>query len=135
MTPDQARAGFAAARVARLATVNAAARPHLVPICFAVAGDTVFSAVDDAKPKRTPQLQRLRNIAANARVALLADEYDDADWSRLWWVRADGVARVLADAGDALALLCERYPQYAARPPAGPYIAVAVDRWTGWRAG
>ena len=135
MTADEARALFATARVARLATVGADGRPHLVPIVFAVAGDAVYSAVD-AKPKRTTALKRLENVARNPRVALLADHYDDSDWSALWWVRADGVARVLEDgdeAGRAVALLRERYEQYRAEPPRGPVLAVAVERWSGWR--
>jgi PPOX class probable F420-dependent enzyme len=136
LTADEARALFAAARVARLATVGADARPHLVPVVFAVAGDAVYSAVD-AKPKRTTALKRLENVARNPRVALLADHYDDADWGALWWVRADGVARVLetgAEAERAIALLRERYGQYRAEPPRGPVLAVAVERWSGWRA-
>src|SRR5690348_1391752 len=92
MTADEARARFAAARVARLATADASGRPHVVPIVFAVAGDEIVSAVD-AKPKRTTALRRLANVRENPRVALLADHYED-DWSALWWVRADGTARV-----------------------------------------
>jgi PPOX class probable F420-dependent enzyme len=136
LTADEARRLFATARVARLATVGADARPHLVPIVFALAGDFVYSAVD-AKPKRTTALKRLANVARNPRVALLADHYDDADWTALWWVRADGVARVLeagAEAERAVALLRERYEQYRADPPPGPVLAIAVERWTGWRA-
>jgi PPOX class probable F420-dependent enzyme len=132
-----ARSRFAAARVARLASVGADGRPHLVPIVFAVAGDTVYSAVDDVKPKATQRLRRLRNIAANPAVALLADHYED-DWSALWWVRADGTARLVdpdePEAERARALLAERYVQYRAAPPPGPVIAVAVERWTGWAA-
>ena len=93
MDPPEARARFAAARVARLATAGPDGRPHLVPMVFAVEADTVYSAVD-AKPKATSRLRRLANIAANPAVALLVDHYDD-DWSRLWWVRADGSARLL----------------------------------------
>ena len=106
-----------------------------MPIVFALDGDTVFSAVD-AKPKRTTALKRLENIARNPRVALLADHYDDADWGALWWVRADGVARVVegAEAERGIALLRERYAQYRAEPPRGPVLAVAVERWSGWRA-
>jgi PPOX class probable F420-dependent enzyme len=137
MDSADARARFAAARVARLATVDAGARPHLVPIVFAVTGDTVYSAVDDAKPKATTRLKRLANIAANPNVAVMADHYDD-DWTRLWWVRADGRARVLepeaAEAGRARDLLAARYPQYRDRPPPGPVIAVDVERWSGWAA-
>jgi PPOX class probable F420-dependent enzyme len=123
--------------VARLATAGPSGRPHLVPVVFAVAGDNVFSAVD-AKPKRTTRLRRLANVRENPRVALLADHYDDSDWSALWWVRADGAARVLegddAEARHAIALLVKRYPQYRERPPAGPVLAVRVERWSGWHA-
>jgi PPOX class probable F420-dependent enzyme len=134
-TAAAARDRFAAARVARLATADATGRPHLVPVTFAVAGDTVYSAVD-AKPKTTTALRRLANVAANPRVALLVDHYDDGDWGRLWWVRADGVGRVL-DAGEpegrrAIDLLVTRYPAYRATRPAGPVLAVDVDRWSSW---
>jgi nitroimidazol reductase NimA-like FMN-containing flavoprotein (pyridoxamine 5'-phosphate oxidase superfamily) len=65
MDAAEARERFAAARVARLATVEAGGRPHLVPIAFAVVGDhTIVSAVED-KPKRSTNLRRLQNIAAN----------------------------------------------------------------------
>jgi PPOX class probable F420-dependent enzyme len=135
VTADEARRLFGEARVARLATVGADARPHLVPIVFAVAGDVVYSAVD-AKPKRTTALRRLENVAQNPRVALLADHYDDSDWGALWWVRADGVARVAGDpeARRGIALLTERYEQYRDAPPGGPVLAIAVERWSGWRA-
>ncbi|HEY2127604.1 MAG TPA: TIGR03668 family PPOX class F420-dependent oxidoreductase [Streptosporangiaceae bacterium] len=143
LDPAAARRLFGAAAVARLATVSPAGRPHLVPVTFvldsdASHGDHIYTAVD-AKPKTTTQLQRLRNIQAHPQVALLADHYA-ADWTQLWWVRADGRAAVLdADAGAGalagpLRLLAARYPQYAAQPPAGPVIAVRVDRWTGWAA-
>lgn len=110
-------------------------RPHLVPVTFAVDGDVIYSAVD-AKPKTTTRLARLRNIAAEPRVAMLADHYEP-DWDRLWWARADGAATVLAGAAEMaapLALLARRYPQYRAAPPRGPVIRVQVERWTGWAA-
>ena len=134
MTAAEARARFAAARVARLATADAAGRPHLVPIAFAVAGDTVYSAVD-AKPKRTRALRRLANVRANPAVSLLVDHWDEEDWSRLWWVRADGQGRVLAptdeEARRAVELLRERYPRQRAD---GEVLAVTVERWSGWTA-
>ncbi len=137
MTAEEARGLFAGARVARLATVDAAGRPHLVPIVFAVAGDVVYSAVD-AKPKRTTALKRLENVRGNPQVALLADHYDDSDWDALWWVRADGVGRVLdgsdPEAVRGTALLEARYAQYRGRPPRGQVLAVTVERWSGWRA-
>jgi PPOX class probable F420-dependent enzyme len=129
---------FVTARVARLATVGADGRPHLVPICFALDGQTLYSAVD-GKPKRTTELARLAHIERDPRVTLLADHYEDADWGALWWVRAEGEARVLRSGPEheralALALLVERYPQYRERTPAGAVIAVAVERWSGWEA-
>ena len=137
MNAAEARARFAAARVARLATADASRHPHLVPIVFAVAGDTIYSAVD-GKPKRTTALRRLANLAANPAVAVLVDHYDDADWNDLWWVRADGTGRVLApdhaEARRAVALLAERYLQHRESPPTGPVLAVDVTRWSGWAA-
>jgi PPOX class probable F420-dependent enzyme len=134
VSPEEARSRFAAARVARLATADADGRPHVVPVVFAVEGDMAWTAVD-AKPKRTRELRRLANVRANPRVALLADHYSD-DWSALWWVRADGTARVVdaADAQRGLELLVERYAQYRDEPPAGPVIEITVERWSGWRA-
>jgi len=134
MTAAEARARFAAARVARLATADAAGRPHLVPVAFAVAGDTIYSAVD-AKPKRTRALRRLANVRANPAASLLVDHWDEEDWSRLWWVRADGRGRVLdpgeAEARRAVGLLHERYPRQRAD---GEVLAVEVERWSGWSA-
>ena len=135
LAADEARQRFATAAVARLATVGAAGQPHLVPVTFAVDGEHIYTAVD-AKPKTTANLLRLRNIAGNPQVAVLADHYE-ADWDRLWWVRADGTAAVLAGPGDMagpLRLLAARYPQYRASPPAGPVISVRVARWSGWAA-
>ena len=133
MIPDEARRRFAAARVARLATVRPAGGPHLVPVTFAVDADRVYSAVD-AKPKTTRRLTRLANIAAEPRVSLLADHWAE-EWSQLWWVRADGTARVVDTDPHGIALLRARYAQYADDPPAGPVIIVDVDAWTGWAAG
>jgi len=123
---------FAAARVARLATVSADGVPHLVPMVFALAGNVIHSAVD-AKPKRSRALRRLANIAANPRVSVLADEYSD-DWSQLWWVRADGVARVLDASPSGLQALVARYEQYRSAPPAGPFLEITVERWSSWSA-
>jgi len=136
MSAAEARRRFAGAEVARLATAGPDGRPHVVPIVFALAGSTIYSAVD-AKPKRTRSLRRLANVEANPRVAVLADHYE-RDWHALWWVRADGNARVLEGGDDesraALDLLAARYPQYRARRPAGPVLAIDVERWSGWSA-
>ena len=74
MNEAEAREAFAKARVARLATLTPDGAPHIVPICFAVDGDVIYSAIDH-KPKRTTHLQRLRNINCDARVAVLAEGY------------------------------------------------------------
>jgi PPOX class probable F420-dependent enzyme len=134
---DEAKRRIEGARVARLATADAEGKPHIIPFVLAVEDDMIYSAVD-AKAKRSTSLRRLANIAANHRVAVLVDEYDDADWSALWWARADGKARVL-DAGSrhglrAIELLVGRYEQYSTTRPSGPVIAIDVDRWTGWEA-
>ena len=135
MTPAEARARFAASRVARLATADAPGRPHLVPIAFAVAGDTIYSAVD-AKPKRTRALRRLANVRENPAVSLLVDHWDERDWDALWWARADGRGRVLAaedpEARRGIELLRARYPRQRA---IGEVLAIDVERWSGWTPG
>jgi PPOX class probable F420-dependent enzyme len=121
------------ARIARLATVGVDGRPHVVPICFALEGETLYTAVDE-KPKRTRQLTRLANIEANPRVEVLIDEYDE-DWSALWWVRLRGQARVVESDERGLRLLCEKYPQYRESPPQGPLIVIEIEKRTSWSAG
>jgi PPOX class probable F420-dependent enzyme len=136
MTDEEARRRFAAARVARLATADAGGRPHLVPMAFVLAGETIYSAVD-AKPKRTTALRRLANVTANPQVAVLVDHYED-DWDALWWVRADGTGRVLdprdAEARAAVDRLTGRYDQYRTQPPTGPVLAIDVEHWSAWSA-
>ena len=128
-------ARLTAARVARLATIDPDGRPHLVPIVFAVDGDTIYSAVD-RKPKRSRSLRRIENARVRPDVTILIDNYDD-DWSRLWWLRLRGSARVL-DGGPehdrALTLLREKYPQYVDEPPAGPVLAIDVSERLEWHA-
>jgi PPOX class probable F420-dependent enzyme len=134
VSPEEARTRFAAAHVARLATADAAGRPHVVPIAFAVVGDTIYSAVD-AKRKRTRELRRLANVRENPAVSLLVDHWDEEDWERLWWARADGAGRVLdsaePEARRATELLRDRYPR---QHDAGEVLAVDVERWSGWAA-
>lgn len=116
--------------MARLATVSGDGSPHLVPIVYALSDGRIVSAVDH-KPKSTTTLRRLDNIAVNPFVCVLVDEYDE-DWTRLWWARADGWARVIDDYD--LAPLIARYEQYGSHPPPGPAIVIEVDRWSGWSA-
>ncbi len=134
LDPAEARARFAGSSVLRLATAGADGRPHLVPCTFAVddAGRVVIGI--DSKPKSSASLRRLRNIAENPRVSLLADHYS-GDWAQLWWARADGTA-VIERAGPEhaghWALLRSKYPQYAGQILDGPVIVVTVSSWTGW---
>jgi PPOX class probable F420-dependent enzyme len=124
-----------AARVARLATIDPDGRPHLVPIAFVLDGRTLYTAVD-AKPKRSRRLRRIENARDRPEVAVLVDQYED-DWTRLWWVRLRGRARVLDDgeeADRALRLLEAKYDQYRRERPGLPVLAVDVDEWRGWDA-
>ena len=118
-----------AVRVARLATVDREGRPHVVPICFVIDGATLYTAVDE-KPKRTRRLRRLENVEANPQVEVVIDHYED-DWSKLWWVRLRGTARIVEDPR-AVELLAAKYPQYRVRPPAGPVIAIAIEGQSEW---
>ena len=133
MDTAELRRRFTSSPVARLSTVRPDGGPHVVPIVFALVDDTVFSAVD-AKPKRSTALQRLANVRAEPRCALLVDHFED-DWRRLWWVRADGVGEVV-DAPTVehpgIQALVQRFPQYRDEPPSGPLVVVTVQRWTGW---
>jgi len=127
------RERVAAARVGTLATVTRDGRPHVVPCCFAVDGDTVWSAVD-AKPKTTLALRRLENVRADPAASLLVHHYDD-DWTRLWWVRLDGRARVVdgeEERNRALGALATKYLQYQGMPPPGPVLALDVTTWRAW---
>jgi PPOX class probable F420-dependent enzyme len=137
LSEPEARERLALARVARLATVGADGRPHVVPFTFAAADDRIVHAVDH-KPKRNTDLRRLRNIRRNPHVSILVDHYDDDEWTRLWWVRADGEARVIEDPegrAEAVRLLREKYRQYREREPVGPVVEVRVTRWSGWAYG
>jgi PPOX class probable F420-dependent enzyme len=134
---DRERMGelVAQARVGRLATVTPDGSLHLVPICFVLAGDLLYTAVDE-KPKRSRRLQRLENVRVHPDVAVLVDHYEE-DWSRLWWVRLRGRGRVIEEGSEfqaALELLAEKYEQYRQQPPGGPVLAIAVEEWRAWSA-
>jgi PPOX class probable F420-dependent enzyme len=136
MLTDQQRRFLDAQRVARLATADAAGRPHVVPICYALAGATVYFTIDE-KPKKRPgaNLKRLANLRENPVAALVVDRYDE-DWSRLGWVMVQGRAAVLESGPEhdlAQASLRARYPQLATmRIEALPVVAVRVDHVASW---
>ena len=135
MLADRERRFLEAQRVARLATADAAGRPHVVPVCYALMDDTVYFTIDE-KPKRAGvRLKRLANLRANPFAALVADRYDE-DWSQLGWVMVRGAAEVL-DAGPehdaAQARLRARYPQLAAMRIEGlPVVAVRIEHVASW---
>lgn len=142
MSFDQYRHRLEASPFAVLATHGPDGRLDLVPCCFAVdrTGDDggepfeLVTAVDH-KPKRTTRLARLVNIERNPQVSLLIDHRDPDDWSRLWWVRAHGTARVVTAGPDhrrAVDALARKYRQYAERRPEGAAIRITVERWAGW---
>lgn len=121
--------------MARLATIDGRLQPNVVPICFALAGDTLYSAVDE-KPKRSRKLKRLENIRTSPQVSVLVDHFE-SDWTKLWWVVAEGQAEVIEagdEASEALELLVAKYPQYAIARPRGPIIALRIERWRSWSA-
>ena len=123
--------------VARLVPLGRGGKPEPVPIVFAFVAGALWSPLD-GKPKRGGELARVRNLAGDARVAVLLDHYED-DWSRLWWLRVEGRAAVVAagEHPDAVAALRAKYRQYehvalfAGEPR---LIRVAVERITSWRA-
>lgn len=123
-------------RVARLVTVGDDGSPHAVPVCYALRGETAYTAVDH-KPKRRTRLRRVANLEQTGRACLLVDEYSE-DWSALWWVRLDGSGRVVTDPAEAepaVTALVEKYPQYRQHRPEGPVLAVDITRWQGWAPG
>jgi len=135
MLSEQEARFLASRRIGHLATADARATPHLVPVCFAVSDGVLYITIDQ-KPKGDPRtLKRLKNIIENPVAAFVADRYDE-DWTRLGWVMLRGPAAILAEGAEhdgAQALLRSRYPQYWEMELAGlPVIAVRIDRVTSW---
>ncbi len=126
------------ARVGRLATADAAGRPLVIPVCYVFDGARIYSAVD-AKPKRTRELRRLKNIAANPQVSLVVDVWHE-DWSRLCWVIVEGRAEVIERGEEftrAIDLLTAKYPQYrtlALDRTQGALVVLPPERVLAWRA-
>jgi PPOX class probable F420-dependent enzyme len=125
-------------RVARLGTVDEKGRPHLVPVCFALDGDVLYSSIDEKPKRQGAKLRRLRNIERSPQVQLLLDVYDDSDWSQLRYAQIRGRARIMQDGEEharAIGLLRARYPQYASMAlEERPVIAIDVDRVVAWKA-
>jgi len=129
------RRRVAAARVARLATIDPRGRPHIVPCVFVLEGETLYTPVDH-KPKRTRRLQRLRNLELNPAATILVDHYDER-WEQVWWVRMNGTGRVVesgAEADTARSLLAAKYEQYRDAPALELIVAIDALSWLGWSA-
>jgi PPOX class probable F420-dependent enzyme len=126
-------------RVGHLATTSASGKPHVMPVCYACDGARFYIAIDE-KPKQPGRtLQRVRNIEATGRAALVIDRYDDTDWSRLAWLHVRGPATMLAPTDPEhpriIALLRRRYPQYRTMALEGAaVIAIEAERVTSWGA-
>ena len=123
--------------IARLVTLAADGSPVPIPVVFARAGAELYSPID-GKPKRGVELARERNLRADPRVALLLDHYDD-DWERLWWLRVDGRATLVAAGShpEALDALRAKYPQYARVPLVSGeprLLRIEIARVSSWRA-
>ena len=123
--------------VARLATLEPDGQPHVVPICFVLLGDTLYSVVDEKPKLRRRGIKRLQNLAADPRATVIADRYD-ADWTRLAWAMLVGRAAEVDGDGEyarALAQLTAKYPQYRAMSFARtthPLIALRIERVRYW---
>jgi PPOX class probable F420-dependent enzyme len=139
--PPWAAALLRESRVARLGTADAAGQPLVVPVCYVFDGRACFSALD-AKPKRVAAgaLRRVRNIAANPRVSMVVDRWDE-DWSKLAWVIVEGRGELLtagAERAAAVDLLREKYAQYrilGLDRDAAPVIRITPERALAWRGG
>jgi coenzyme F420-0:L-glutamate ligase/coenzyme F420-1:gamma-L-glutamate ligase len=136
---DEQTAFLVHQRVARLATADAAGKPHVVPVCFALARSSIFIALDE-KPKKVPAsgLKRVRNILENPEVALTADRYAE-DWSLLAFVMVRGRAELLEPETEghtaAVRLLRGKYHQYEAmRIEENPVIAIRPEKAVSWGA-
>ena len=126
-------------RAGHLATADRLGQPHVVPVCYACDGNTLYIALDE-KPKRVSaqRLKRVANILENSQVALVVDRYDD-DWSRLAYVLVEGRAEILQP-GDveherAISLVRARYSQYRSMAlESRPAIAIRPSKIVAWGA-
>ena len=135
MISDEQRRFLDHGRVGRLATADRSGAPHVIPVCYAVAENTLYVTIDEKPKRRDVPLKRVRNILENPQAAFVVDHYDE-DWRRLGWVMLRGPTQLLESGPEhdqAQELLRARYPQYRAMNLAGlPVIALRIVRATGW---
>jgi PPOX class probable F420-dependent enzyme len=132
--PDWGRELLEHSRVGRLGLTDDDGAPRVLPVTYALVGDSVVSAVDD-KPKRAPgaELARVRWLRARPQAALTVDHYDD-DWSRLAWVQVLGRVEITEVDAESLAALRAKYAPYRERAPRGPLLVLRAQRALCWRA-
>jgi len=133
LDPDSCRERVARASHGVLATVHASRGVDLVPVVFAMASGKILIPVDTVKPKRSTVLQRVTNLEADPRCALLVEHYSD-DWDELWWVRVHGRAEASGVTDSALESLCERHPRYRAVGAVVAVVTLTPESMTGWAA-
>lgn len=135
LTPAE-RELLVAARRATLATIARDGRARLVPICFVLVDDVVWSPLDE-KPKSVDDvrsLARVRDIELDSRVTLLVDRWSE-DWSELAWLRIDGRAKVVDAEATVMAALRAKYAQYADHDlESRPMIRIEIDGVRSWAA-
>jgi PPOX class probable F420-dependent enzyme len=122
------------ARVAHLGFLDDRDRPRVLPVTFAVAEGSIWTAIDD-KPKRPgTEPARVRYLRRRPQAAITVDHYDD-EWSRLAWVQVLGTVSILepAAAREGIHALSEKYAQYRERPPPGPALRLDPSRAISWR--
>jgi PPOX class probable F420-dependent enzyme len=127
---------LADSRVGRLGLLDGDGAPRVLPVTYAISGQSLVTAVDHKRKRRTgEQLARVRWLRAAPAAALTVDHYQD-DWSALAWVQVLGSVRVLdaASCPEAMAALAERYEPYRSDPPAGPLLFLDPDRLLWWHA-
>jgi PPOX class probable F420-dependent enzyme len=110
---------------------------------FARARAALWSPID-GKRKRGGELARVRHVRRDPRVSLLFSHYEE-DWTRLWWLRADGEVEIRsaaqptrgAEEAAAVAALHRKYPQYERIPVLGSdalLLRIAVTSRRSWSA-
>jgi PPOX class probable F420-dependent enzyme len=129
------------ARVARLATVDYASKPYLVPVVFVFDGNHFFIPIDQKRKTVKPQrLKRIKNIQHNPNVALLIDKYNE-DWTKLAFVMIQGKASIITSKTqgniqlqEAYKKLTTKYRQYQKIGLGEMFIMIKPEKVASWGA-
>ena len=130
---------LAEARRASLATIDSDGRARLVPICFVLIDDVIWSPIDEKRKSiADPRaLARVRDIQARPAVTVLVDRWSE-DWAVLAWLRLDALGE-LVEPKDVptgiVGALRERYPQYREHDlEHRPMLRLSIERVSSWFA-